>query len=121
MEKIFTCIVCPRGCRITVDEDMNIAGNLCKRGIDYVKTELTDPKRIVTTTVRTIYTDIPRISVKTDNPIPKAMIYEIMAVINKTVIDKPMKIGEVLIENILDTNVNIVLTKSCLPEEKDNE
>jgi CxxC motif-containing protein len=44
-----------------------------------------------------------------------------MAVINKTVIDKPMKIGEVLIENILDTNVNIVLTKSCLPEEKDNE
>ena len=112
-EKVFTCIVCPRGCRITVDEENNITGNFCKRGIDYVETELTAPTRIVTSTVKTIYSDIPRVSVKTDKPIPKKMIYDIMKEINQAVIDKPMAIGEVLIENVLGTDANIVLTKPC--------
>ena len=112
-EKYFTCIVCPRGCRITVDKEMNITGNFCKRGIDYVKTELTAPKRIVTSTVRTVFDDVPRISVKTDKPIPKELIYDIMKKINETIIDKPMGIGEILIKNVLGTDANIVLTKPC--------
>jgi len=113
MEKNFVCILCPRGCRIKVTDDGNITGNFCKRGIGYVQTELTSPTRTVTTTAKTIYKDLPRISVKTDKPIPKGMISKIMKEINKAVIDRPMSIGEVLIENILDTDSNIVLTKPC--------
>jgi|AntAceMinimDraft_17_1070374.scaffolds.fasta_scaffold03509_5 CxxC motif-containing protein len=114
MEKNFVCIICPRGCRIKVDDEGVITGNFCKRGIGYVKTEMTAPTRVVTTTVKTIYPELPRISVKTDKPIPKGLIYDIMEKINETIISKPMAIGEILIENILDTGSNIVLTKPCL-------
>jgi CxxC motif-containing protein len=114
MEKDFVCILCPRGCRIKVDDEGTITGNFCKRGIGYVKTEMTAPTRVVTSTVRTVYKDIPRISVKTDTPIPKGLIMDVMQEINKAVIEKPMAIGEIIIENILDTGSNIVLTKPCL-------
>ena len=114
MEKQFVCILCPRGGRITVDESGNISGNFCKRGAGYVETELTSPTRTVTTTVRAICGNQPRISVKTDKPVPKSMIMEVMAEINKACIDKPMEIGDVIIENILNTGSNIVLTKPCI-------
>lgn len=113
MTKEFICIVCPRGCHVTVDEHMNISGNQCKRGETYVLTELKDPKRILTTTVRTIFPDMPRVSVKTSEPIPKGLIYDVMNLINETTIIKPMNIGDVLIANVLNTGADIVLTKSC--------
>ncbi|MCK5732531.1 MAG: DUF1667 domain-containing protein [Tenericutes bacterium] len=113
MTKSFICIVCPRGCRVSIDENMNITGNQCKRGESYVMTELTAPKRVITTTARTIFRELPRVSVKTDKPIPKELIYNIMDIINEAVVDSPMAIGEVLIANVLDTGANIILTKSC--------
>ncbi len=114
MERNFVCILCPRGCRIKVDNDGNITGNHCKRGLGYVQTEMTTPTRVVTSTVRTAFKDVPRVSVKTDNPVPKGMIMDVMAEINKVVVEKPMAIGEVVIENVLDTGSNIILTKPCL-------
>ncbi len=114
MTKEFICIVCPRGCHVSVDEQMNITGNQCKRGETYVLTELKDPKRILTTTVRTIFPETPRVSVKTSEPIPKGLIYEIMDLINDQIIEEPMSIGDVLIKNVLDTGADIVLTKSCM-------
>ena len=113
MIKEFICIVCPRGCHVHVDEQMNITGNKCKRGIDYVMSELNEPKRILTTTVRTIFSDQPRISVKTDQPIPKDKLYDVMNILAEVTIDQPMNIGEILIENVLETGSNIILTKSC--------
>ena len=118
MKKEFICIVCPRGCHISVDDDMNITGNQCPRGVTYVKNELTAPTRILTTTIKTIFNDVPRVSCKTDNPIPKELIFEEMKVINTMTIDKPMNIGDIVIENILNTGSNIVLTKSCKGEIK---
>lgn len=114
MERNFVCILCPRGCRIKVDNDGNITGNHCKRGLGYVKTEMTAPTRVVTSTVRTTFKEVPRVSVKTDNPIPKGMIMQVMDEINKVVIDKPMSIGSIVIENVLDTGSNIITTKPCL-------
>ena len=113
MKKEFICIVCPRGCRITMDEEGNITGNLCKRGIDYVKTEVTNPTRIVTSTVKTIFPELPRVSVKTDKPVPKGLIMDVMKELSKITIDKPMEIGTV-IKNILNTDANVVLTRSCM-------
>lgn len=116
--KEFICIVCPRGCHVTVDDDMNVSGNKCPRGKTYVETELKNPTRILTTTVRTTFNKQPRVSCKTDKPIPKKLIFEAMNIINKIVIDKPLKIGDVIVENILGTESNIVLTKSCEIEEE---
>ena len=117
MKKEFICIVCPRGCRITVDEEMNISGNKCPRGKTYVETELKNPKRILTTTVKTIFKHCPRVSCKTDQPIPKNLIFDAMTIINQVEIHEPLKIGDIIIENILNTGSNIVLTKSCEIEE----
>ncbi len=119
MSKEFICIICPRGCHVLVDEQGNISGNECIRGEKYVKTEMTNPTRILTSTVKTVFSDIPRVSVKTDQPIPKGLIFKAMKEINQVVIDKEMAIGEVLIENILDTGANIVLTKPCKKVGKD--
>ncbi len=113
MNKEFICIVCPRGCHIFVNENKEITGNLCKRGLTYVKTELTNPTRTLTTTVKTVFEDLPRVSVKSDKPIPKKMIFEIMDALADVKIDKPMEIGEIVVKDILDTGANIVLTKSC--------
>jgi CxxC motif-containing protein len=117
MKKEFICIVCPRGCHVSVDEDMNITGNQCPRGKTYVENEMTAPTRILTTTVRTIFEDQPRISCKTDNPIPKELIFEAMKVINHIVVDREISIGDILIENILNTNVNIIATKPSRKKE----
>ncbi len=114
MKKEFICIVCPRGCHITVHEDGSITGNMCKRGIEYVKTEMTAPKRIVTSTVRTVFSEMPRVSVKTDRPVPKELIMDVMKELSKVIITTPMSLGDVVIENILDTGANIVLTRSCM-------
>lgn len=114
MMKEFICIVCPRGCRISVDDSGHISGNQCPRGKTYVETELKSPKRILTTTIKTIYENQPRVSCKTDQPIPKAMIFELMGQINQIIIKQPMSIGDVVIENVLNTGANLVLTKACL-------
>ena len=51
-----TCIGCPMGCALTVELDANevvsVTGHTCKRGEDYAKKEVTNPTRIVTSTVR---------------------------------------------------------------------
>lgn len=113
MSKEFICIVCPRGCHVVVDDLGKISGNECIRGEKYVKTEMSNPTRILTSTVKTVFPEIPRVSVKTDQPIPKGLIFPAMNLINQVVITKEMGIGDVVIENILDTGANIVLTKPC--------
>jgi CxxC motif-containing protein len=118
MAKEFICIVCPRGCRVLVDDQGGISGNQCKRGEIYVKNEMTNPTRILTTTVKTIFPEIPRASVKTDQPIPKGLLMKATEEINKIVIDKEMNIGDIVIEHILNTNANIVLTKEIKRKEE---
>jgi CxxC motif-containing protein len=118
MNKEFICIVCPRGCHISVDDNNIITGNQCKRGETYVINEMTNPKRVLTTTVKTLFPEHPRVSVKTSEAIPKGLLYQAMEEINKIVIDKEMKIGEVVIKNILDTGVDVILTKSVKLKEE---
>jgi len=73
---------------------------------------MTNPKRVLTTTVKTAYMSIPRLSVKTKDPIPKAMIKDIMSQLNNVIVINDVKIGDVIVANILDTGVDIVATKS---------
>ena len=52
--KNFICIMCPKGCHLTVDEanDYQVSGHSCNKGVKYGKAEATNPIRVVTSTVR---------------------------------------------------------------------
>lgn len=114
MTRELTCIICPKGCNIKVEKEegkeIKIEGNTCKRGYDYAMSEITNPVRTVTSTVR--LENGQMLSVKTDKPIPKELIFKCMEEINKTTAKLPVKIGNILIENILDTGSNIVATNN---------
>ena len=110
--KEFTCIVCPRGCRLTVDENLNVTGNSCPRGAQYAKDELTNPKRMITSFVRVKNREDTVVSVKTSTSIPKAMIFDVMNEINKVGVNAPTHIGDIVIKNVLGTGADIVITKN---------
>lgn len=110
--KELTCIVCPRGCRLFIDDDLNVTGNSCPRGAIYAKDELTNPKRMITSVVRVKNRKDTVVSVKTSTSIPKAMIFDVMNEINKVGVDAPTHIGDVVIKNVLDTGADIVITKN---------
>ena len=115
MERKLTCIVCPKGCDLTVTLNdngkiENIDGFTCPRGKDYAYAECTSPVRTVTTTV--VCLDGEVVSVKTSAPIPKGMIFEVMAAINAVVANNNVPIGDIIIENVCGTGVNVVATSN---------
>ena len=114
--KDFVCIGCPLGCNITVETDdgeiKNIAGNTCPRGADYVTKELTDPRRIVTSLVRVRGGALPVVSVKTAADIPKESIMDCMKALKVIELTAPVRMGDVVAENVCGTGVNIVATAS---------
>lgn len=109
--KELTCIVCPRGCRLKVDDDMNVYGNACPRGEKYAVQELTNPTRTVTSSIRVTNRQYTLVSVKTDKPIPKDKMFEVMKEIDKLSIAAPTHIGQIIKEGILGLDSNIVITK----------
>lgn len=114
MERNLTCIICPRGCNIKVEIEngkiKSIEGNTCPRGYDYAVSEVTNPVRTITSTVK--LENGKMLPVKTNKPIPKELMFKCMEEINKIVAKEPIKIGDVLIENVLGTGSNVVATKN---------
>lgn len=116
-KKDMMCIVCPIGCHIGVVEDESVEGGYrvdgatCKRGKMYGIKELTRPTRLLTSTVKIEGADLPRLPVRTKTEIPKEKILECMKVINKIEAKAPVKMGDVLLKNILDTGVDIIATR----------
>ena len=106
------CIGCPMGCRMTVDLDgekvVSVSGYTCPRGKAYAEKEVTNPRRIVTSTVKVISGERERVSCKTAEDIPKDKIAEVMAEINRACVEAPVIIGEVLITNVAGTGVDVV-------------
>ena len=106
------CIGCPMGCPIVVEmEDgkvLSVTGNTCPRGESYARKEVTNPTRIVTTTVRVDGGKVPMINVKTEQDIPKDKIFECIAALRGVTIKAPIYIGDIILENVAGTGVNIV-------------
>ena len=106
------CIGCPMGCPIVVEmEDgkvLSVTGNTCPRGESYARKEVTNPTRIVTTTVRVDGGKVPMINVKTEQNIPKDKIFECIAALRGVTMKAPIHIGDIILENVADTGVNIV-------------
>lgn len=110
--KELTCIVCPRGCRLQVDDDMNVTGNFCPRGKQYALSELTNPVRTITTSIRVSNRPHTLVSVKTTNPVPKGKIFEVMEEIDNISVKAPVRIGQIVKTKVLGLDSDIVITKN---------
>lgn len=110
--KELICITCPRGCRLSVDDNLNVTGNNCPRGAVYAKNELTHPVRMVTATVKIVSELEMRLPVKTSVAIDKNLMFKVVEELDKIEVKAPIKIGDVVIKNIFGTGVDILATKN---------
>ena len=112
MTRDMTCIICPRGCALKVKiegENITVSGNSCPKGKQYAIDECTNPTRTVTSSVRVENREDTMVSIKTEKPVPKDKIFEVMRLIRAKSVCAPVKIGDVIIKDAFGTN--IVATK----------
>lgn len=111
----FTCIVCPRGCELSVtqcDGEIIVTGGTCVRGVAYGKQEVTAPMRSLCTTVRTSFKDFPRLPVRTKGDIPRDRIFDAMKEINKVMVTKRCRCGDIIMTNLLNLSIDVIATDS---------
>ena len=115
-KKEITCIVCPIGCKIIVKTDSKhfeiCNGNKCIKGVEYAKSEALDPKRMLTSSVLVRKGEWPLVSVKSSKPVPKNKIFQVLKQIKMTKIEAPVEIGQNIIKNVANTEIDIIGTKS---------
>ena len=110
------CINCPMGCPLTVTlEDgvvTSVSGNTCPRGDAYGRKEVTNPTRIVTTTVPVDGSATAHmVSVKTALDIPKGKIFDVVRELSGVRAQAPVEIGDVVLANVAGTGVDVIATK----------
>ena len=113
--KDIVCIVCPLGCKLTIEksgDEYLVKGNNCKRGHDYAIEEMTHSTRMLTSTVKVLNSRHVRLPVHTSGPIPKDKIFDAMQVINTAAAQVPLKMGDAVIKNILDTGVDVCASRT---------
>lgn len=112
--KQLICIGCPRGCHLLVDEQSGyqVSGNHCQIGAEYGKNELLNPTRVLTTTVRITGAIHQCLPVKSAKPIPKDKLILAAKALADVVVDSPIQAGDVIVKDIVSTNVDIIATKS---------
>ena len=109
------CINCPRGCNLEVENingEIKVTGNSCPRGEQYAINEMTNPLRTVTTTIAIDSMVYDRLPVITSSPVPKAKIMDVCKALKGVEAKAPIKMGDVIVENILGLDVNIIASKS---------
>lgn len=110
------CIRCPLGCMMSVElengEVKSVEGNTCPRGKAYAEKEVTNPTRVVTSSVRVIGGDRALVACKTKNDIPKDKIFDVARALKEVIVEAPVTIGDVLVEDVAGTGVEIVATSN---------
>ena len=113
--EIITCINCPVGCRMEVTHEgetvLSVQGNTCKRGDAYARQECVSPLRMVTAVAPVEGRDTP-VSLKTRTPIPKKLIAQCMRAVMEKPFAAPIAAGDVLIENVCGSGVDVIATKA---------
>ncbi|MDR1697719.1 MAG: DUF1667 domain-containing protein [Erysipelotrichaceae bacterium] len=117
MKKLI-CIICPRGCHLEVDENLNVTGNFCSRGAIYGKQEVSNPTRMITSTIPITGFMVKMLPVRTKEPVKKALIMKVMKEIKKIVLDRPVQAGEVIATNVGNLGVDIVASATIDKETK---
>lgn len=114
----FNCTTCPSECLLTVEVERDagghvaavrsVTGNSCPRGDKFAHQELTCPMRVLTTTVAVSDGDEALLPVRTADAIQLELHAQAMALIRGLVVNAPIHMGDVVLENLLDTNINLV-------------
>jgi CxxC motif-containing protein len=116
MNKEIICIACPMGCHLTVvgesPDSFCVTGNKCAKGAKYGLEEATNPKRVVTYVVRSNSESLPFVPVRTDDALPKELIPDLIADLNKLRVNTPFNRGDVVLANFANTSVNVVATRT---------
>lgn len=104
------CTTCPKGCTLEVTCDGQTVVSIlngCKRGHEYAKQEVSDPRRMVASSVRIHGALHPLMPVYTSAPFPKMRIPELLRVLRKVEVSAPVKLDQIIIENVLNTGISI--------------
>ena len=114
MTRVYTCILCPNSCEITVDYEgktlLRCAGNKCDKGQEYVTQELWDPKRTVTSSVLVEGGVRPLASVRLTAPISRDLIFPLMEKLQAMVLTAPVEPGTVVLEKVFGTDADLITT-----------
>lgn len=116
--KDLICIGCPVGCSLQVileqGKVVEVRGNSCPKGKSYGEKECTNPTRIVTSLVKVKGGEIKVVSVKTEKDIPKEKIIQCIEDLKGIIVEAPVNLGDIILENVAHTGVNVIATKSVL-------
>lgn len=114
----FNCTTCPSECLLTVEverdadgavaEVHSVTGNNCPRGDKFAHQELTCPMRVLTTTVAVSGGEETLLPIRTAEAIPLALHAHAMDLIRDLVVNAPIRIGDVVLEDLLGTSIDLV-------------
>jgi CxxC motif-containing protein len=110
----FLCIGCPLGCRLEVDvqgDDIAVRGQSCRRGEAFARQEVTDPRRVVTTTVAVSGGIWPRLSVRSRGEVPKALVRDVCRALHALQLRAPIAIHDVILPDALGTGIDVIATR----------
>ena len=82
------------------------------QGSKYGVDEVTNPKRVITSTVRLEGSYLNMLPVKTNGSVPKEKMFEVMEVLANIKITAPVSVGDIIVKNVLNTGVDIVSCKT---------
>ncbi len=111
------CILCPRGCELTVRDEHSepdVTGHGCRKGREFALKEIESPTRVLCTTVKTAFPEVPVLPVRVSAEIPKEKIYELMELIDSHTVRSPLSCGDVVIPDILGLGVDLIATSSII-------
>ena len=115
-KKEITCIICPIGCKIKMENEGRsltiLKGNKCKKGIEYARNELLNPRRMLTSSIRVEEGEWPLVSVKSTHPVPKDKLFSILKELHKTTIRAPVKSQQIILKNVVNSGIDIIATKT---------
>lgn len=121
MKKMIICTVCPNGCEMeanyTNEQELQVSGNRCKRGIDYCRNECFDPKRTFTASVRIQGAERAMLPVRSSSPIPKDMLLQCAAEMQNITLEAPVTCHDVILKNMLGTDADLVAAMTLNREE----
>lgn len=114
----FNCTTCPSECLLTVEverdadgavvEVHSVTGNSCPRGDKFAHQELTCPMRALTTTVAVSGGDEALLPVRTSEAIPLELHAQAMNLIRGLVVNAPIRMGDIMLEDLLGTSINLI-------------
>lgn len=115
-QREFICVTCPVGCTIRAmvegDHLVEVKGQACRRGVNFVREELTNPRRTLTTTVRVDGGALPLVPVRSTEPLPKGIVLDVAARLRAVRVPAPVEVHQVVMADALGSGVDIVATRA---------